>query len=139
MNVELKIKDFVFAMIYAYLLVFAVVIPLSAGWSDQSGVFAGLVFGVYALIFGLPVMLAAALIGYPVFKYIFGTLSFKYFVNVMVSCTGVAVIIALVSALGFIAVFGERHQGFGVALMIMSIPTMVVALLSGIIFWFRTK
>ncbi len=139
MNPELKIRDFLLAMIYAYLLVFAIVIPLSAGWSDQSGIFTGLLFGVYSLIFGLPVMFATALIGYPVFKYIFGMLSFKYFVNVMVSCVGAAVIVALVAALGFIVVFGERHQEFGAALMIMGIPTIVVTLLSGVIFWFRTK
>ena len=139
MNIELKIKDFILAMIYAYLLVFAVFIPLSAGWSDQSGILSGLLFGFYSLIFGLPVMLATALIGYPVFKYIFGKLRFKYFVNVIISCAGVAVIIALVAALGFIVVFGERHQEFGAALMIMGIPTMIVALFSGVIFWFRTK
>ena len=139
MNIELKRKDFILAMIFAYLLVFAVVIPLSAGWSDQSGIFAGLLFGAYSLIFGLPVMFATALIGYPIFKYIFGKLSFKYFINVLISCACVAIIISFVAALGFIVVFGERHQEFGAAFMIMGIPTIVVAILSGVIFWFRTK
>ncbi|MCL6417619.1 hypothetical protein MIB92_18310 [Aestuariirhabdus sp. Z084] len=139
MNIELNRKDFILAMIFAYLLIFAIVIPLSAGWSDQSGMFAGLLFGAYSLIFGLPVMFAAALIGYPIFRCIFGKLHFKYLINVLVSCACVSVIISFVAAVGFIVVFGERHQEFGAALMIMGIPTIVVGLLSGVIFWFRTK
>lgn len=139
MNAELKRRDFILAMIYAYLLVFAIVIPLAAGWSDQSGLFAGLLFGEFSLIFGLPVMFVTAILGYPLFKLIIGKLSFAYLANVLISCAGVSLIIALVSAFCFSVVFGERYQEFGAALMLMGIPTIVVGFVSGFIFWLRTK
>ena len=139
MNIELKIKDFILAMIFAYLLLFAVIIPLATGWSEQSEMTAGLIFGVFSLIIGLPVMLATAILGYPVFKYVLGKLNYSYLMNILISCAIVAIIIAPFSAAVFVISLGQSHQQFGSALLVMGIPTLAVALLSGFIFWLRTK
>jgi hypothetical protein len=139
MKTELKRKDFVLAIIYAYLLVFVVFIPLSVGWADRSGLLAGLFFGAYSLIFGFPVLCITVLIGYPLFRRFVTRLNFGYFLNVLIACTGVAVIITLVAATGFVVVFGGNQQEFGAAVMILGIPTIIVALLTGVLFWLRTK
>ena len=139
MNNELKIRDFVISIVYAYLLVFAVAAPLVSRVSSPDGLEDGLVFGVFTVVFGGPVAILAVLFGYPVFRLVFERIRFGYFLSVMISCLVTASVVAVLAAFGFVMLFGGHPQEVGNAIVFIGVPTMVVAFFSGLLFWNRTR
>lgn len=139
MNTEPKRKDFTLSIILGYLLVFVIVIPTSMQVSDSQGIEHGLFFGALSLLFGIPIFVFVILLGFPVFRFVLLRLRLAYFLNVMCSfaVTAIATVVLYPTLLALI----ERQsiQGIESRISLIGIPTFIVALVSGILYWQRTR
>lgn len=139
MSTELKIGNYATAIIYGYLLVFASLISVLAVLSESMDFKTGVAIGLFSLIYGGPVMIVSIILGYSLFKLAFSKLNFSYFGNVMVSCVAVAFFMAGISAIGLNIIFGDSFRELSPAATVLGLSILMVAPISGVIFWYRTK
>jgi len=135
-----SIRDvYLTSIAYGYLGVFLFVTPI-VGVVLGGEVGVGNIFSIFmfSLILGIPAMILAWLIGLPIFKLLFKRIKAEYLIKVLTSGVGSAVACAV-----FVVIIVMIYQGsdvdLGFGLYILAPAILSVAVLSSVIYWWRTK
>ena len=126
---------YVTSVVYGYLLVFLVVVPI-----------AGLLIGgelknamsIFTLLIAIPITILALFIGYPVFRYIirkFGNISL---IEILVSGISSAFVCTTMLIIIFLIITKSSISDIRFATFLLP-PILGVSSISSIIYWLRTK
>ncbi|TMO74257.1 hypothetical protein CWC16_08850 [Pseudoalteromonas sp. S3776] len=131
-------SKYVSSIIYVYLFMFLVIVPV-LNFNDGNGLLYSLRFFVKTLFFGVPVAILAFTLGFYIFRHSIEMIEINYFLRVMVSFLFSIVACSFVAAICLGIVFGFGFQNLDFSMVIIFIPIAIVGSISALLYWYRTK
>ena len=145
-DAHVTFKKYFCAVFLAYILLFSFVIfflmatlllPILSLVDNNEG--ENVIFVVLlALLCGLPFM-ASFLIGYPLFKRIINRLRFNALMNALISFISLALVVIFFVVIIYLVLNDVNIDVIPYLLMFGAVPEVIMALLSGGIFWIQCK
>ena len=141
MHKHLIRSECIISIIYAYCITLGL-IPAAFGMlmMGMEGLFVGVAYIFFSLLAGGgAVFLFSVLIGFPLANSVFKLLKFNYFVNFMLSCIFTLVVTVCFILLSFYLLFGYGFNELLVESALLYVPTIIISLVSGVVYYYRTK